>query len=379
MWLVCLCLLGGLALAQPASAFLYWSSNATGLLRATNDGSQLGFFVSTLPNSDAVAIDSTYVYWTSNDGRIGRANIDGTAPNPNFITGLPSYLPGLAVNGTSIYWSSLTAIGRANLDGTGVQSSFIAANHASGLAVDGQHIYWGENEIGKIARANLDGSGVEPSFIPAPGDPCSVAVDSSHVYWADATGNSIGRANLNGSAVEPKFLDPMARVDCGVAVSDSYVYFGVDYYPEPSSIARANLDGSGLQNVFFSLGPYGGPFVQMAVDSLQPSNAFKVIAKTLNKHKGTATIHMSLPGPGVLVLFGRGVRKVVRAIQQKIPKPGQTITTQQEIAMPVRLKPGPAARLRERGKSLAVVKLRFTPTGGSSKTKVKRLWLVDKR
>ena len=37
-----------------------------------------------------VAVDSAHVYWTEFTNRsIGRANLDGTGVNPNFITGAP--------------------------------------------------------------------------------------------------------------------------------------------------------------------------------------------------------------------------------------------------------------------------------------------------
>jgi hypothetical protein len=318
-----------------------------------------------------VAIDGKYVYWTSEDGRIGRADLSGANPNPDFITGLPSYLPGLAVNGTSIYWSSLTAIGRANIDGTGVNPVLIKTNHASGLAADDQHIYWGENELGWIGRANLDGSRATQTFVPAPGDPCSVAVDSSHVYWSDATGNSIGRANLNGTGAEPKFIDPGVPVDCGVATFEDHVYFGANMFPSPSSIARANSDGSGLQTVF-SLGVYGGPFVQMAINGLGPvlspaSNSLKVVARKRNPKKGTAMIKVKVPGPGVLVLFGRQVKKLSR----KIDRAGT-------VSLSIRPRPPVATRLRRRGRALVGFKLRFTPTGGSPATRTLQLRLVKR-
>jgi hypothetical protein len=362
--------LAGLFIAPRASAYVYWSSNATGLLRAANDGSQLGFFVSTPPFSDAVAIDGKYVYWTSSDGRIGRANLNGTDPNPNFITGLPDYLPGLAVNGTSIYWSGLTAIGRAGIDGTGADPSLIATNHATGLALDGQHLYWGENEIGAIGRADLDGKNVDLGFVAAPGDPCSVAVDPGHVYWSDATGNSIGRANLNGSGVSPKFIDTGVPIGCGIAVFQSHIYFGTAQYPSPSSIARANVDGSGLQNAYFSLGVYGGPFVQMAVDALgpppaPPSNAFRILGQKRNRKNGTALVKVKLPGPGVLALFGKQVRRITR----KVTRAGT-------VSVPIRPRRRVARHLRRSHRLIVVFRLRFTPTGGDPATKSRQLWLV---
>src|SRR5919199_1486184 len=70
-----------------------------------------------------------FVYWAnSGTGTIGRANLDGTDVNQNFITGANAPA-GVAVDGAHLYWTNFTgtggSIGRANLDGTGVDQSFI--------------------------------------------------------------------------------------------------------------------------------------------------------------------------------------------------------------------------------------------------------------
>jgi Low-density lipoprotein receptor repeat class B len=110
-----------------------------------------------------------FVYWTENGlGTIGRANLDGTAANLTFISGLDKP-QGVAVDSAHIYWvSGFGTIGRANLDGTGASQSFIiGALGAQAVAVDSAHIYWtnsGPNGS-RIGRANLDGTGVNPSFI----------------------------------------------------------------------------------------------------------------------------------------------------------------------------------------------------------------------
>ena len=153
-----------------------------------------------------------YVYWinwnqTTAQGSIGRANLDGTGANQNFITfptGLEFEPRGVAVDGAHIYWGH-GAIGRANIDGTGVDESFITAPHDAGaVAVDGSHIYWGYGNA--ISRADLDGTNISDHI--AGGGVISVkglAVYSSpasgggHIFYADAANGEIGRANLDGA------------------------------------------------------------------------------------------------------------------------------------------------------------------------------------
>jgi hypothetical protein len=81
---------------------------------------------------------------------IGRANLDGSNPDQNFITGapgipIPPSLCGLAVDSAHLYWTVqepfgayVPSIGRANLDGSGVNQSFISIPGwgARGVAVD---------------------------------------------------------------------------------------------------------------------------------------------------------------------------------------------------------------------------------------------------
>lgn len=360
--------------AAPASAYIYWSAGSTTLFRADNDSSSFGTFVQTPPFSDAVAIDGTYVYWGSRDGRIGRANLDGSNPNPNFITGLPgaSGLSGLAVNATNIFWANYADIGRANLDGTGADPTFIsAATHPVGLAVNATHIYWGENSTDRLGKANLQGRQVEKKFVAAPGDPCSVTTNDEYVYWADAANNKIGRATLDGSGVEPNFIDPRMQVSCGVAAYGPFLYFGLSAgVGGPTAVGRAALSGSNIQTNFIGLGLYGAPSTQIAVDSLGPaaplpSNAFKVGKQKRNTKKGIARIQVTLPGSGGLVLIGKKVKKQYRSI-----------TGPMKVWMPVRPKPGLAKRLRRTHRALVSVKLRFTPTNGLSRKKVKRVRLV---
>ena len=88
----------------------------------------------------AASSAQAYVYWTNEfSGMIGRANLDGSSPNNNFITGLAGL---------------------------------------RGIAVDHAHIYWVNSSVGggAIGRANLDGSSANPNFITGLGDPCGIAL-----------------------------------------------------------------------------------------------------------------------------------------------------------------------------------------------------------
>ena len=121
---------------------------------------------------------------------------------------------------------------------------------------------------GRSAAPKLDGTGVEPSFIPWVGEARlrSVAVDAGHLYWSSyscpggppqrCTG-AIARANLDGTGVDRTFIDAVnAR---GLAVDTNFLYWtdlytepGIPNPPVPDTIGRANLDGTGVNTNFFT-------------------------------------------------------------------------------------------------------------------------------
>jgi virginiamycin B lyase len=302
-----------LSLASGADAFVYWDNNsgeyssiATIVGRANLDGSGTNLsFVSGASNPCGVAVDAHHIYWALATGTtIARANLDGSNVDPNFITGATSPC-GVAVDGQHIYWANGgeytgSTIGRANLDGTNVDESFISgADNPDAVAIDGTYIYWanrGPEYAGNatIGRAKLDGTNVDESFITGASGPCGIAVDSAHVYWTNQPvvlvqvgggqgfqyeTNTIGRANLDGSSPNQDFITgppgiPMPPSLCGVAVDSAHLYWTLDeqFGAFAPSIARANLDGSNVNESFISVAGGGSHGARgVAVDSLVPS------------------------------------------------------------------------------------------------------------
>jgi len=252
----------------PTAGHIYFTGGSAGIDRTDLDGEivETGFIRLQYPPDTAtcVAVNAQYVYWTD-ETRIGRANLDGSNPNPSFIV-LPywpdpihpggwykSSLIGIAVNAQHIYWTDADAqvIGRANLDGSGVQQFFMSTGAGSlpyAVAVDAAHIYWTEQISGSIGRANLDGTIADWSFMGVGATPIGLAIDAQHIYWTWATGGSpsasfaMGRANLDGSNPNPNFIT--GDVMTGVAVDGQHIFWANIRLDNFRSIGRANLDGS---------------------------------------------------------------------------------------------------------------------------------------
>jgi virginiamycin B lyase len=203
---------------------------------------------------------ANFVYWASaGQTTIGRAKLNGTGVNNAFITGLTN-VHGVAVDSTHVYWTqgsgATSSIGRANLDGSGANPSFIPssagvnfANPTSqaGVAVNTNGIYWANTGNSRIGRANIDGSAPNPILINVTGaNVCGIAATDSFVYWLDASiGQRIGRAGADGSNPTLGFIGGVSP-SCGLAVDNSFLYWGAG----SKAIGRAPVGGGLATNAF---------------------------------------------------------------------------------------------------------------------------------
>jgi virginiamycin B lyase len=299
-----------------AGAALYWLHGFSSVGKANLDGSlplwplpNGGFPALEAEGACGLAIDAQHLYWgNTSGGAVGRATIDGTAPNQAFISGLGAPC-GVAVTGTHVYWSDFATnmIGRANLDGGGVEPAFAqGASDPCGIAVDGAHVYWANQDGESIGRAKLDGSDVDQQFISGLGSPCGVAVGGGHVYWGDQELESVGRAALDGSDVETTIVDD-AGEPWDVAVSDTHVFWA-DRWGTPADpnggIGRASLDGGGANH---DLIPGLHSPTGVAVDSrllvrdpspARPSDYLRFGKLTRDRMTGTLQLIVHVPARG---------------------------------------------------------------------------------
>jgi len=286
--LAALVLLG--VLAGAANADIFWSSLPPFCFEAScesfvghadQDGTGANSeFAADAPHG--LVQSGEYLYGTVGPS-IGREKTNGTGLNPEFIV-LPGAFKGakeyegeltlskLAVHGEYIYWASChriegnpvveAEIGRARLNGTEVIADFITDNGLSGnsnctasVAADANHLYW-TRENGTIGRANLNGTGVELEFVKGVGGFVSgLAVNEHYIYWNTLFNGEIGRSTINGGEVNNGFIKLTRKkllkgeegtpLDGGIAVDESHLYWA-----EESTIGRANLDGSNIEESF---------------------------------------------------------------------------------------------------------------------------------
>ncbi len=265
-----------------AGGKVYWTErlnltvtvNRGKIRRANLNGSNVDTLITistSVPLGIAVDFASRKLYWAESTGKVRRADLNG-ANTESVITGLETpegfsagALPeliytetGTVVGSPAIYWADrqTDAIRRVNVNNLSVENIITNVPDASALALDltrGQ-IYWTETDTGKIRRANLNGSNVQDLITGLTG-PLSIALDlvSGKIYWTNQnwdrftgaiTASTIQRANLNGSNVQD-IVTGLGTVE-GIALNTAT---GKVYWTdsEVGTIQRANLNGSNVE------------------------------------------------------------------------------------------------------------------------------------
>jgi Tol biopolymer transport system component len=97
------------------------------------------------------------------------------------------------------------------------------------------------------------------------------------------------------------------------------------------------------------------------------SNHFKIGKPKLNKRRGTAILPVRIPGPGKLVLFGKGVKRKAKHAAQA-----------GKVRLKVKPKGKAKRKLREHHSAKVKAKVTYAPTGGKLRTKEKTVRLVRK-
>jgi hypothetical protein len=415
--------------AAATPTHVYWADiNDDVIGRANIDGTGVDTdFIDTSGTGDApchLAIDGNFIYWTNRiaPGGVARAELDGD--NPQQLVNTVNGAAGVAVNGTHVFWGDLNSasIGRANLDGSSPDPGFISLGaFPEGVAVDATYLYAviPTPVGGNITRVPIGGGAFD--FIPTGVNPCGAAVNAAHIYFANSVTGTVGRANIDGSGVMIDFI-PGADLPCGVGL-DSFALPTCDALSRstgPDEAVTVELDCSGTPPLTYAVvsqpshgqisgfnpssetltympdSAFAGPdtFTYRATNQFgnsntatvtidvaapppppppppppgPPSNEFEFGKAKENKKRGTAKLTVEVPGPGALELEGRRVKDA-----------SEQAESAGDVTLPVRAKGAAKHRLRQDAKTLVTVDVTYTPDGGSPNTEEKSLKLVRRR
>jgi hypothetical protein len=320
--------------------FVYWSNQSPGstIGRAKINGTGANNnFITGIDQPRGVAVDSKFIYWAEGGGggnSIGRANLDGSGVNHQFITTGVTNPTGVAVTSSSIYWENQVgmggfSIGRANLDGSNPNPNFIPGPvQIGGLATDSSFVYF-FGDTTHIGRATLDGSAVDRTFITIPDRFSGLAVDPTFLYWSRSGASAIGRVPVGGGTVQDTFVPSgtSGGGPCGVAVNSQFLFWGNQDAP---AIGRSNINGSS-PNPTLVAGPTSPCLLSAA-----PSNKITVNSVSKNKKKGTASINTKVPGPGQVTLNQTSTPPDVNATAAAVKQVGLTITQASSFKLAVK-------------------------------------------
>ena len=222
-----------------------------------------------------IAVDDVdgYVYWSDPEhGQIGRAKLDGSEVDNDYIPGLGEPRGIAVINEPTakyVFWTERGpldakgqpqvgqgAIGRADLDGTDVTPAcYEDLTNPRSIAARPDFIYWTIPDIagtfgeGKVGRAEVGCN--PPSAMTLIDDLASgdIAVNGSHIYFSLSSGTNgfIRRYNLDGTdagggdgTLEIVAI-PGAQTPPGLALDNSNLYWS---NPTANKIGRSDLDGT---------------------------------------------------------------------------------------------------------------------------------------
>lgn len=386
-----------LCVASKATAAIYWG-NGTPIGRANLDGSaSQGEFIKYVPFTSStgsvsgcgdVAADATHVFWSDPaGGAIGRANLDGSNADYTFITGAQNPC-GIAVDDEYLYWTNFAsnAIGRAKLDGSEPTQAFInAVSEPCGVAVDRKFIYWTSASGHYVGRALVTGD-KGPHLVDGDGsfEFCGVAVNESHLFWG-GFGDRIGRVSLDGSNPDPSFISGLEG-PCGVAVDGTRIYWSERVLS--GRIESANLDGAAQSRNLIteevSRRPCG-----LAVDGVsvpqslpQPLSRFSFGKVRYNKRRGVVFLPVDFPGGGYLhVKVTAGFSWALRP--DRLMGGALSGAGQRWLKIWPGRKGGNGRRIRQQlkahGRTVVGVEIEYAETDHQPTTKGKRLRLLMSR
>ena len=199
----------------------------------------------------AVDMASGKIYWiegtSDRSGRIHSANVDGTgAAVVKELTSVPMGLALDSANGKLYLTNSWGKIQRMNVDGTAFETNLIVGlGNPMDIAVSSGKVYW-TDASGSVRYANTAGTKVVRNIATGSGALGGIAADSNKVYWTEQTGNTTGRirsANLDGTGIADLFS--LTAVPAGIAVDGNNVYWANGW----GKVQRRNIDGSKFQDI----------------------------------------------------------------------------------------------------------------------------------
>jgi hypothetical protein len=96
----------------------------------------------------------------------------------------------LAVDASSVYWTTLSTVMKVGVNGGSPVTLAAGGNNFQCLAIDGQALYWDDSGAGTILKVPL-GGGQVTTLASGESGAAGIAVDATSVYWANSNAGTI--------------------------------------------------------------------------------------------------------------------------------------------------------------------------------------------
>ena len=229
---------------------MYWVGNQNGTLHRLVDG-DVEDLATAVMGVTSIAVDSAngLLYFAvqtgNNKGAIRRSGLNGR--NAQTLKELTAVPIGIAIDasGSTVYWTN----SRGRIQSIAAEGSAQVANLPSNLAnpmaiaLSNGHVYWGE-PLGRIRRVSLTGNPITvENIVTGLGEPLSLAIAKGKIYWLERDaggGGRLQRANLDGSGIQQvKAFASGVPTSLAIDGSDNKIY----WTRSTGKIQRSNLAG----------------------------------------------------------------------------------------------------------------------------------------
>ena len=278
----------------------------------------------------------------SYDG-VNWSNLGAGPGGAGLIQGIPR---SIAANGTDVYLGS---------DG----------NDLAGIP-QADHIARWDGAAWHAVGANAAGT---DGYLPSSASVYAMTTFGSQLYatgnWLNAGGDPTADniANFDGTSWKPVGSSGAGNGPLPASGGALAIFGGILH-------AGGNFTSAGGDPLASFVAKYTPPFVL-------PSNLISIGPKPkFDKKKGTATLFVTVPGPGELVYIGKGIR---RGAARAAPRAARSVTEAGTVKLTIKPDGKTKKKLKKKGKAKVTVKVTFTPTGGIPNTETKKLKLIKKK
>jgi hypothetical protein len=150
------------------------------------------------------------------------------ASGQSFNDGRNNDDPGIVVDKTNVYWTSVMGVMTVPIAGGPIKALAKLTGLPAGIAVDASNVYWGERNLGPPSSGSINkvpltgGSTVTLATDPSYG-PSRLVVDANAVYFTNSVESTVMKVPIAGGTAIPLAMN--RKYPYAITVDSSRVYW----------------------------------------------------------------------------------------------------------------------------------------------------------